>query len=122
MSIESTLFGALQGLVSGRCYMDAFPQPTSGAMPVPAIRVSLLGGTIDLDICGAGTEATDSITVQVDIVAAKNTQRETLRQQVRAAMAALSPAWILRAPPIQDYDGETNLYRSILEFTVYGSG
>jgi hypothetical protein len=120
-TIESMIFTAFKGVVGNRVYPDTFVQPNGTIATWPAIRYSIIGGTIDQDIAGAGTEQTDDTTFQLDLVARTTSEREALRQQVRAAAQGLNPPMILRAPPTQEYDPETKTYRATLEFTIYGS-
>lgn len=119
MSTEETIFSTFAVLFNSRVG-PIFPQ-TAGAIVTPAARYTILGGTIDTDVCGVGLELTDDISFQLDVVAATQTARMNLRPQVRAAAAAAVPPMILRGPPVQEYDADTKTYRETFEFTIYGS-
>lgn len=119
MTVSTTIFSALQALVSGRCYPDAFPQP-DGKLPTwPAIRYQIVGGNTHTDICGSGDGTKDTPLVQLDVVAATHAARETLVAQVRAAMLAVSPPTTLQGTPRNEHDSETKTYRASLDYLVH---
>lgn len=121
MSTESLIFDTFASLFADRVYADEFRQ-VKGVVAVPSARFTIIGGTIDQDIAGAGFETTDDISFQLDVVAATPAARAALRTQVRAAAEAGSPPpMVLRSPPTQQYDVETKTYRETFEFTIYGS-
>lgn len=120
MTVSTDIFNTLQALVSGRCYPDTFAQPSGNLPDWPAIRYTLIGGDTHPDICGTGDGSADTPLVQIDIVTATHAERETLRSQVRAAMAALvNPPCTLQGAPRNEYESDTKTYRASLDFLVH---
>jgi hypothetical protein len=120
MTIQTDLFATLGALVGSRAYPDRFPQAADGGT-WPAIRYSTVGGAIWPDISGAGTEETDDVRFQVDVVASTAAARDALVRQVRAAMATFTPPAVLDGPARTEFDEETKTFRGSLDFIVYGS-
>lgn len=119
MSVSTQIYTALQGLVSGRCYPDTFMQP-DGNLPLwPSIRYSIIGGETHADICGTGDGSTDTTRVQIDIVAATHSSRESILNSVRAAMENLATPTTLQSTPRGEYENETKTYRAILDYYVH---
>lgn len=120
MTIKTDLIAALGSLVANRCYFDVFAQGSTA--PVwPSIRLSFISGEIAGDICGVGTEDTDSIRVQVDVAATTGLARDTLKNAIRAAMAAFDPPAMLEGSPREGYDTELKVYQASLDFIIHGS-
>lgn len=126
MTIETDIVDALKtvpdfALSGGRfsIYPDAFPQEPKS--PVwPAVRYTIIGGTIDEDLCGAGDEETDDIRVQIDVVATDSSERSRIMRAVRTAMTLVSCA-VLQAPPVNSRDEETKTFRAMADWMIYGS-
>jgi len=117
MSLETDLVTALGDLVGGRIYPDAFPL---APLPQwPALRYTLNGGLVDDANCGSGNGETDDVAVIIDVVATTSTQRTTVRDQVRSALAAMTPAGVLTAAPRHMFDAETRTFRAVLDVTFY---
>lgn len=87
----------------------------------PAIRYTPVGGTITLDACGGGTAATYDQRVQVDCIAENYKACGALCELARAAMEGLAVPCAADGPPIYEWDSETRTFRSIQDFTIYGS-
>lgn len=120
MSLEADLVTALGPLVGGRIYPDAFP--LSPLPDWPALRYTLIGGVVDDGNCGSGDDgSTDDVSMQIDVVATTSTARSTLRNQVRAALAGMSPMGVLSAAPQHLFDAETRTFRAMLDVTFYCS-
>lgn len=119
MSITTDLYSALNGYVGGRCYPDTFMQPDGGLPTWPAIRYSIVGGDTHADICGTGDGSTDTLLIQLDLVASTNAARETLTAQVRGAMAVFVTPTTLDTPPRMEYDAETKTYRASLDYRIH---
>ncbi len=119
---DAIIFAALGPLVEDRCWPVMIPQE-KGKPPVwPAIRYTPVGGTITPDACGGGTAATDDQRVQVDcIVEGDYKACGALCELARAAMEALAVPTVADGPPLYEYDAETQTFRAIQDFTIYGS-
>ncbi len=108
MSVETTIFTALKGLVANRCYPHSFPQ--SPALPTwPAIRYTVAGGVVYT--ANQGNTGEDDVRVQIDIVAGSYDQAATLSVQVRAALEALDGSTVLNSAPVYMFDFETKTHR-----------
>lgn len=126
MTIETDIVDALKtvpdfALPGGRfsIYPDAFPQAPKS--PVwPAVRYTIVGGSLDEDLCGAGDEETDDVRVQVDVVAVDSSERSRIMRAVRAAMK-LVPYSVLQAPPVNSRDEETKTFRAMADWMIHGS-
>lgn len=115
------IFDALGPLVGDRCWPVMIPQE-EGLPPVwPAIRYTPVGGTIIPDACGGGTAYTDDQRVQIDCIAVTYKAAGALCELARAAMEALTVPTVADGPPIYEYDSETQTFRAIQDFTIYGS-
>lgn len=119
---DAIIFTALAPLVGGtRCYPVMIPQE-EGTPPVwPAIRYTPVGGTITPDACGGGTAVTDDQRVQIDCIAKTYKAAGALCELARAAMEALAVPTVADGPPLYEYDAETQTFRAIQDFTIYGS-
>lgn len=120
MTLRADLFTALRGLVADRCYPDTFPQEPS-TPTWPSIRYTVAGGTITGDICGSGTEETDDVRMQIDVVATTHKERDTLKKAIRAALLTFSPPCVLDSPSLDRYDSETKTFISSQDFIFFGS-
>lgn len=117
MSLESDLYTALQGLVSGRVHRSIFPQPP--ATPEwPAIRFTRVAGTPAPDICGGGTEDTDDVLMQIDIVALTFAQVDALTTQVVAAMLTYPHPNARVGRRDDPYDPDTKTERTSLDYLI----
>jgi len=121
MSLETAVYDILAAVSPGvKAYADTFEQP-DGSLPAwPAIRYALVSSESADDICGSGTEDTDDVRIQVDVVAKTSAERVTLRAQVRAAMQA-GAIPVLFAGVRNEYDYETKTFRSSQDFILYQS-
>lgn len=109
--ISGDIFGALNGLVSGRCYPGTFPQPTPPASPIwPAIRYQVISVDPVQDICGTDVGETDRVEVQIDYVAKTYGAALTLRDQGRAALLLVTPPCV-RGSGFETFDSETKTHR-----------
>jgi hypothetical protein len=120
MSLSDTVFDALKGLVSQRCYPDRFPQVTT---PIwPAIRVTFVGGNVNEDLEGDGDENSDDPRIQIDWVAATQSERDALTPQVRAAMKAITdPPLRMQGTPMYQFDAETKTFRGTADWVAHPS-
>ena len=120
MSLESDVYSALQGLVSGRCYPEIFPL----TLPVPAwpsIRYSVVSQIPAIMLCGdTGTEANDT-RIQIDAVSQTYAGAVSLAESVVGAMAGFDPPAV-RQDSSRLFDAETKTYRVTMDFIVYASG
>lgn len=119
MIIEAGIFTRLQALVTGRCYVNAFPQsPTTPVFPAIVYhRISTVPGE---DICGNGDDAEADVRIQIDMVTKSYGATVTLRDQVKTAMADFDP------PAIWDgeqwfYEPETKTHQCSLDYLFYPS-
>ena len=120
MSLKTDIQNALKGFVGNRCYPDTFPQ--SPATPVwPAIRHQVFGGDISADICGSGTETTDDVSVQIDVVSDTGIERDAIAEQVRTRFMTFVPPAVLQSRPRDEFDSETKTYRCSMDYVFYGS-
>jgi len=120
MTIKTDLIAALGPLVTNRCYFDVYTQ--SPTTPVwPAIRLSFISGEIAADICGSGTDQTDSIRVQIDVAALKGTERDTLRAAIRTAMSTFTPPAVLEGSAREGYDADLKVYQASMDYVIHGS-
>lgn len=117
MSVESDLIAALSGLVDKRVHRSVFPQaPTT---PVwPAIRMTRVSGTPDLDICGGGDEATDDVTYQFDVVAKTLAEVDAITGQVVAAMHNFSLPNARLARRDGEFDPDTKTFLTSLDYLI----
>jgi hypothetical protein len=120
MSVADTIFTALRGLVSDRCYPKRFPQQKDAVWP--AIRFTIVGGTTYEDLCGDGDEDSDDTRVQIDWAHITSDDCEALGRQIRAAMAAIAdPPMRMQAPPDLDWDADAKVYRGRADWMAHPS-
>lgn len=112
-------FAALSALFATRVYEDNFPQ-VSGDFPVPAARVTQVGGVVFEDLCGVDITTAEP-RWQVDVVAATAKLRNALVPQVIAAVQAMTVPARLQGLPTNLFDAETKRYRAILIFVSHQS-
>jgi hypothetical protein len=116
VSIPADLFTALRALAGDRVYPDTFPQDVAW----PAIRVTFIGAVPDATICGNGGDSETDFTVQIDGIARKGVDRDSLRASIAAAMATFSPPAILESWS-NSYDEETKSYRVLMQYFLHPS-
>jgi len=111
---------ALRPLVGNRVYARTFLQP-SGLPTWPAIRLSVVSATPYPDACDDGGDEGADFRLQIDVAnaaSAGETALQTLRAQVKAAMAALGAEYVW-AGEFNDYDETTKTNRVALDYLVY---
>lgn len=119
MSLESQVFAALKGLVANRVYPLILPQ--AQATPItPAIRYLFVSDGVITDICGDDGGETDDVRIQIDVYSVDFDTCRALRQQVIAAMKTF-PVPNVREGGFDDYEPDTKLYRSSLDFITQPS-
>ncbi len=120
MTIDVVVRTANKAIFNGRFYPDTFLQKDGGLPQWPAGRYVVISGVNEADIGGTDLRDTDNTTVQIDIAANTYAERESLVNQVIAAMQNLDPP-CARDNVINDFDEPTRTYRAILEYTFYAS-
>lgn len=119
MNIGDTVFAALDGLVSNRCYPNTFPQE---AQPTwPAIRYSVISRDPDQTIDGTDNGDSDDIRVQVDFVATSYEAARTLRNSGDTAMRAITTPPCVRVAEFETYDVETKTHRFVVDYLFHPS-
>lgn len=119
MSLEADIFNALKGLVGNRVYPLVLHQ--SQTVPItPAIRYQFISSEINGDVCGDGGDATANTRTQVDVYSTDYMTTRTLRQQVIAAMTAISKPTTWEGGS-DDYESDLKLYRCSMDFITFPS-
>ena len=125
MKYFDALNTALGPLVAGGFHPGAFPQPKTGSPVWPAIRGFTIDPGIDSDICGDGDEDNTSPRIQLDVVSLRRlgyAAHYALVRSVYAAMAAFVVPAVNGGEIGPNVDLETDTYRTILDYTLHGSG
>ena len=115
MSIETALFAALQGLVSGRVYPDVAPENE----PRPYITYQQVGGD-SVNFVEGTIPSKGNSRMQINVWADKRLQATALSKQVEdvlRTLTALHPT-VLGAP-IATYDDETKLRGTLQYFSLW---
>lgn len=124
MSIETEIFEAAKSLFAApggkfRFYGGAFPlEPVVPA--TPAARYIFISAEQVEDICGTDGGRTANSRVQVDIIHTTYLACRNLRQSVIDAIEAMPTPARLNGG-FDDFDHETKLYRSSIDFVIYPS-
>lgn len=115
--ISGIIHTTLGSLVSNRVYPNTFLQPPNETLPTwPAIRYQILDGDAAPDICGTTDVLLDDAEVQIDVVAKTYGAAAVLRDQVIAALRALTDPPSIRRGLFETYDSETKTHRVILRY------
>lgn len=119
MTIEQTVVTTLSPFVSNLVHAVTFPQQP--AVPTtPAILFTLVSDDPGQDICGAGNDTVADTRVQVDVYSTTFDSARSIRLQVLAAMAALTPPMIYQGG-FGTYEPELKLHRCSMDFIQYPS-
>ncbi len=120
MTIDVVVRTANKAIFNGRFYPDTFLQKDGGLPQWPAGRYVVISAINESDIGGTDLRDTDNTIVQIDVAANTYAERESLVNQVIAAMQNLDPP-CTRENVINEFEGETRTYRALLEYTFYAS-
>lgn len=110
---ESITYAALKGLAGGRVYPDLAP----AGVAKPYIVYQAVGGEDITTLSGADT--LQNTRMQVTVWAEKNAERLQIMGEVRNRLTA---APILAKPigaPVSEYEADTKLYGSRLDFSIW---
>ncbi len=129
MSFENDLFTALATITAFQrtapdmtaIFPVTFPQPVRYSPVWPAMRYTIISNVPVEDLCGDGDDTTSDIRVQLDIVAEDHVVVRSLRLEVMGVMAQLGEwaGWpSILALDLEDYDPDTNTYRSVMDYLV----
>ncbi len=113
MSVESDVYTTLAGLVEGKCYPVIAPD--SPATPYIVYTVITGVPVVSLD----GLSGLTRKRMQIDVWADTYESQKTIESQVSNAMESAD----FENVPIMvhdNYEVETKLYRSIMEYSIYG--
>lgn len=111
MSLQTSIFDALKGLVANRVTPDKFEQEDQPT--VSAIRYTFIGGENFAALCGDDDPDTDDVHVQIDWIARTGDGRDALTPLIRAALKAIDPPLVLDGAVINSFDAETKVYRGM---------
>lgn len=112
---------ALGSLVSQRYYPNKFPQE-AGAPTWPAIRGTIISRENDPDQCDGGDFDTDTVRVQLDVVATTYEAAEDLMRAVDAALTAVVSVPIVRQPGgFETWDADARVHRLTADWLVMQS-
>lgn len=110
--IETSVFDALEGLVSGRCYPLQMPQEPT----YPAIVYSRIASEPQNRLEGGAS--LDQVRVQIDCYATTYEGAKTLSASVRSAMESASLGATLQLD-LDLYEPEVKVYRVTMDFYVW---
>ena len=115
MTIESSIFDTISGLVGGRVFPDVAPLNTDR----PFITYQQIGGE---SIRYADNTADSRFpTIQVSVWSRTRMEASTMIQQIEDALCASSAFQASpQGEPISTHERETGLYGSIQRFDVFG--
>jgi hypothetical protein len=116
MSLESSLFSALTGLVAGRVYPDVAPELAA----LPLITYIQVGGEAPNFLDSATLPSKRNARVQIDCWATTRAAATTLAQQIEDALRAsntLRP--IVLGAPVATFDADLKLRGSRQDFSVW---
>lgn len=109
--IESTLQGALKGLVGGRVFPSVLPLDHV----FPAMVYSTVGVDPHNTICGSADA--EEVRIQLDIYAKTLAEILTLRSMAIAAVEGAFES-VIRTNDFDGYESDTKLFRRIIEFSI----
>jgi hypothetical protein len=99
---------------------DTFPQEPS-VPRVPAVRYTLVGGTVYPSLCGNELLSTADPRYQFDVIHSTPALREALVDLVIAALDAMTPIGTLQEVPFTQFDQETKRFRSTFDYVFQPS-
>lgn len=115
MSVESTIFDTLKGLVGNRVYPDIAPATTTK----PYITYQQVGG-VGVNFVDATVPSKKNFTFQINVWGETRAAVATLAAQVEAAMRAVTALQTtVLAAPVAIYEPENNLRGSRQDFSVW---
>jgi Protein of unknown function (DUF3168) len=118
--IDTVVRAACKSIFNGRFYPDTFLQRDGGLPQWPAGRYTIIDAVNAETVCGTDDQTTDDTRVQIDVVANNYAERETLVEQVIAAMMNLDPP-ASRVNLFKTFDEDTRTYRTVLDYIFYPS-
>lgn len=117
MSIEATIYAALRGLVSDRCYPDVAPDVVAR----PYVTYQQVGGDA-INYTDQAQPGIENGRFQINVWGDSRSQVSTLARQIEAALRAnLSLQTTVVGARIAAYDPETKLRGTLQQFSVWGA-
>lgn len=115
MSIETSLFSSLQGLVAGRCYPDTAPESAT----TPYITYQQVGGE-PVNLLDSAVPSKKNGRFQVNVWADTRAQASVLAGQVEDALRAVSALQpTVLGAPVAVYEPDTRLRGTRQDFSFW---
>lgn len=115
MTVEATIFAALQGLVGSRCYPDIAPANVAR----PFCTYQQIGGTA-VNFIDSGLPSKANARVQINVWADTRAQAALLSRQAESALRATTALQTtVLGQPAATFEEDTRLYGTRQDFSFW---